>query len=150
MEMKKLLIFIIGYIVCVSSFADWTAEGEISKRSGLPSKEVKELTSDCNNHHKTNQEVYFCAWHDFVVAERNAQIIIDKEVDKSPKRRARLEVKMKHWKEKSYKDCLRYAHKHYGGGAEEPMVAEMCKAADMQDKVDKMKKQVKSGQKLII
>ncbi|QVN12462.1 hypothetical protein JYG37_04520 [Burkholderia sp. LAS2] len=73
------------------AFAGPTAADEIAARSGLPASEVNALLSDCDS---SQTSMNFCAWRDQIVAERELQRIVDKQVSEQPRRKAALDAQM--------------------------------------------------------
>ncbi|NTZ08956.1 lysozyme inhibitor LprI family protein [Burkholderia metallica] len=118
----------IGLLVLASThaFAGPTAADEIAVRSGLPASEVNALLSDCDS---SQTSMNFCAWRDQLVAERELQRIVDKQVNEQPRRKAALDAQMAKWKKARDTSCEKSARNAWGDGSMRPAAQAICATA---------------------
>jgi hypothetical protein len=148
--MKKILCFILGCSICFSIFAERTPEEELYFRSGMPMKDINEMLATCGKPKETSQAEYFCGWRDLIIAERQAQEIIDETSKGDLKYKKELVIKMDRWERNTRKICKKEAHREYAGGSIEPVAAEMCVTLSMQEEVKSMKTKARKGERNII
>nr|WP_232447373.1 lysozyme inhibitor LprI family protein [Burkholderia ubonensis] len=71
----------------------------------------------------------FCAWRDQIVAERELQQVVDRQVGEHPKRKAALEAKIAKWKKARDASCERSARKEWGEGSMRAAAQAICATA---------------------
>ncbi|VWD28941.1 hypothetical protein BLA50215_04516 [Burkholderia lata] len=132
--MKKhcLLLFM---VVSATAFADQTPADEISARSGLPASEVAVLLNNCDS---SQTSMNFCAWRDQIVAERELQKVVDKQVSEHPDRKASLEGRISKWKKARDASCEKSAHKEWGDGSMLPAAKAICATASTKKMAKKL------------
>ena len=92
--MRKQCLWLL-LIVSAAAHAEQTPADEIAARSGLPASEVAGLLNNCDG---SQTSMNFCAWRDQIVAERQLQQVVDKQIEAHPERKAALEAKISKWK----------------------------------------------------
>ncbi|RQU65318.1 DUF1311 domain-containing protein [Burkholderia cenocepacia] len=117
------------------AFAGPTAADEIAARSGLPASEVNVLLSDCES---SPTSMNFCAWRDQIVAERELQRIVDKQVSEQPRRKAELDAKMAKWKKARDTSCEKSARHAWGDGSMRPAAQAICATAAPKEMVKRL------------
>ncbi|WP_323118874.1 lysozyme inhibitor LprI family protein [Burkholderia alba] len=123
--MKK-LVFGLLMLASTSVLADQTPAQEISARSGLPASEVSALLADCDS---TQTSMNFCAWRDQIVAERELQEVVDKQVSEHPDRKMSIEARIAKWKKARDASCEKSARKEWGDGSMRPTAQAICATA---------------------
>ncbi|MDN7428501.1 hypothetical protein CFB89_02195 [Burkholderia sp. AU16741] len=118
----------IGLLVLASTraFAGPAVADEIAARSGLPASEVNALLRDCDS---SQTSMNFCAWRDQIVAERELQRIVDKQVSEQPRRKAALDARMAKWKKARDTSCEKSARHAWGEGSMRPAAQAICATA---------------------
>ncbi|MDW9241404.1 hypothetical protein C7S16_1700 [Burkholderia thailandensis] len=106
-----------------NAFAEQTPAEEISARSGLPASEVSALLADCDSNQTS---MNFCAWRDRIVAERELQQVVDRQVSEHPDRKSALEAKIAKWKKARDASCEKAARKEWGDGSMRPTAQTVC------------------------
>ncbi|MCW3671617.1 lysozyme inhibitor LprI family protein, partial [Burkholderia cenocepacia] len=71
----------------------------------------------------------FCAWRDQIVAERELQQVVDKQVAEHPERKIGLEAKVAKWKKARDTSCEKSARKEWGDGSMRPAAQAICATA---------------------
>lgn len=117
------------------AFAGPTAADEIAARSGLPASEVNALLSDCDS---SQTSMNFCAWRDQIVAERELQRIVDKQVSEQPRRKAELDAQMAKWKKARDTSCEKSARHAWGDGSMRPAAQAICATAAPKEMVKRL------------
>ncbi|KWE77845.1 hypothetical protein WL78_03560 [Burkholderia ubonensis] len=120
------LAFLLLLLASTTAFAEQTPADEISARSGLPASEVSALLADCDSNQTS---MNFCAWRDQIVAERELQQVVDRQVSEHPERKAALEAKIAKWKKARDASCERSARKEWGEGSMRPAAQAICATA---------------------
>ncbi|MGS0892698.1 lysozyme inhibitor LprI family protein [Burkholderia stagnalis] len=123
--MKKHLFWML-LAVSAAAVADQTPADEISARSGLPASEVSALLSNCDG---SQTSMNFCAWRDQLVAERELQQVVNKQVAEQPERREALEARIAKWKKARDSSCEQSARKEWGDGSMRPAAQAICATA---------------------
>ncbi|WP_126285369.1 lysozyme inhibitor LprI family protein [Burkholderia stagnalis] len=123
--MRK-LAFGLLLLASASAFAEQTPADEISARSGLPASEVNALLADCDSNQTS---MNFCAWRDQLVAERELQQVVDRQISEHPERKAALEAKVAKWKKARDASCEKSARKEWGDGSMRPAAQAICATA---------------------
>ncbi|KVE45480.1 lysozyme inhibitor LprI family protein [Burkholderia sp. BDU5] len=123
--MKKHCLWLL-MMVSAAAFADQTPADEISARSGLPANEVNALLSNCDS---SQTSMNFCAWRDQIVAERELQQVVDRQISEHPERKAALEAKIAKWKKARDASCEKSARKEWGDGSMRPAAQAICATA---------------------
>ncbi|KVN37576.1 hypothetical protein WJ63_33390 [Burkholderia pyrrocinia] len=123
--MRK-LAFGLLLLASASAFAEQTPADEISARSGLPASEVNALLADCDSNQTS---MNFCAWRDQLVAERELQQVVDRQISEHPERKAALEAKVAKWKKTRDASCEKSARKEWGDGSMRPAAQAICATA---------------------
>ncbi|KUZ64720.1 hypothetical protein WI38_31025 [Burkholderia ubonensis] len=120
--------FAFGLLLLASAtaFAEQTPADEISARSGLPASEVGALLADCESNQTS---MNFCAWRDQIVAERELQHVVDRQVSEHPERKAALDAKIAKWKKARDASCEKAARKEWGDGSMRPAAQAICATA---------------------
>ena len=113
-------------MMSAAACADQTPADEIAARSGLPASEVSALLSDCDS---SQTSMNFCAWRDQIVAERELQQVVDKQIREHPERRAALEAKLAQWKKARDASCEKSARREWGYGSTRPAAQATCATA---------------------
>ncbi|KVZ03397.1 lysozyme inhibitor LprI family protein [Burkholderia stagnalis] len=132
--MRK-LAFGLLLLASANAFAEQTPADEISARSGLPASEVNALLADCDS---DQTSMNFCAWRDQLVAERELQQVVDRQISEHPERKAALEAKVAKWKKARDASCERSARKEWGDGSMRPAALAICAAASTKDMTKKL------------
>lgn len=132
--MKKVAIGLL-LLVSASAFADQTPADEISARSGLPASEVNALLADCDSNQTS---MNFCAWRDQIVAERELQQVVDRQIAEHPERKAALEAKVAKWKKARDASCEKSARKEWGEGSMRPAAQAVCTTASTKQMTKKL------------
>ncbi|MPV70099.1 DUF1311 domain-containing protein [Burkholderia sp. BE17] len=122
-------------LASVSVFAGQTPADEIAARSGLPASEVDALLSDCDSNQTS---MNFCAWRDQLVAERELQQVVDKQVNQQPQRKKALDVRIAKWKKARDTSCEKSARKAWGDGSMRPAAQAICAAAATKEMTKKL------------
>ncbi|KWI49280.1 hypothetical protein WM06_21340 [Burkholderia cepacia] len=112
-------------MMSAAACADQTPADEIAARSGLPASEVSALLSNCDS---SQTSMNFCAWRDQIVAERELQQVVDKQIGEHPERKAALEAKVSKWKKARDASCEKSARKEWGDGSMRPAAQATCAA----------------------
>ncbi|AOJ66148.1 hypothetical protein WJ32_27510 [Burkholderia ubonensis] len=120
------LAFLLLLAASATAFAEQTPADEISARSGLPASEVSALLADCESNQTS---MNFCAWRDQIVAERELQQVVDRQVSEHPERKAALEAKIAKWKKARDASCEKSARKEWGEGSMRPAAQAICATA---------------------
>ncbi|KVM51341.1 hypothetical protein WJ58_20990 [Burkholderia ubonensis] len=120
------LVFLLLLLASATAFAEQTPADEISARSGLPASEVSALLADCDSNQTS---MNFCAWRDQIVAERELQQVVDRQVSEHPERKAALEAKIAKWKKARDASCEKSARKEWGEGSMRPAAQAICVTA---------------------
>ncbi|WP_321807849.1 lysozyme inhibitor LprI family protein [Burkholderia sp. BCC1993] len=117
-----------GLLVLVSAhaFAGPTPEDEIAVRSGLPASEVNALLSDCDSNQTS---MNFCAWRDQLVAERDLQRVVDKQVSERPERKKVLDAQIARWKKARDASCEKSTRNAWSNGSMRPAAQAICVTA---------------------
>ncbi|MBA9897278.1 lysozyme inhibitor LprI family protein [Burkholderia cepacia] len=123
--MKKHLLWML-LVVSAAAVADQSPADEISARSGLPASEVTALLNNCDG---SQTSMNFCAWRDQIVAERELQQVVDKQVAEHPERKIGLEAKLAKWKKARDTSCEKSARKEWGDGSMRPAAQAICATA---------------------
>lgn len=123
--MKKHLLWML-LVVSGAAVADQSPADEISARSGLPASEVTALLNNCDG---SQTSMNFCAWRDQIVAERELQQVVDKQVAEHPERKIGLEAKVVKWKKARDTSCEKSARKEWGDGSMRPAAQAICATA---------------------
>ncbi|KIX45693.1 hypothetical protein SY87_16065 [Burkholderia pseudomallei] len=123
--MKKHCLWLL-MMVSAAAFADQSPADEISARSGLPANEVNALLSNCDS---SQTSMNFCAWRDQIVAERELQQVVDRQISEHPERKAALEAKIAKWKKARDASCEKSARKEWGDGSMRPAAQAICATA---------------------
>lgn len=123
--MKKHLLWML-LVVSGAAVADQSPADEISARSGLPASEVTALLNNCD---ESQTSMNFCAWRDQIVAERELQQVVDKQVAEHPERKIGLEAKVAKWKKARDMSCEKSARKEWGDGSMRPAAQAICATA---------------------
>ncbi|PAJ78278.1 lysozyme inhibitor LprI family protein [Burkholderia ubonensis] len=118
--------FLLLLLASATAFAEQTPADEISARSGLPASEVGALLADCESNQTS---MNFCAWRDQIVAERELQRVVDRQVSEHPERKAALEAKIAKWKKARDASCEKSARKEWGEGSMRPAAQAICATA---------------------
>ncbi|WP_333976400.1 lysozyme inhibitor LprI family protein [Burkholderia cepacia] len=113
-------------LISAAAVADQTPADEISARSGLPASEVTALLNNCDG---TQTSMNFCAWRDQIVAERELQQVVDKQVAEHPERKEALETRITKWKKARDVSCQKSARKEWGDGSMRPAAQAICATA---------------------
>lgn len=127
------------FVVSAQAFADQTPAQEVSARSGLPLSEIQEILAKCDSASGTTQDMYFCAWRDLVVAERDLQKIVDQSNSQRPERKTALDARIAHWKKIREVNCRKAAHRKYAGGSIEPVAVLHCQVGKTQNMAKAMR-----------
>lgn len=91
---------------------------ELSKRSGIPPDELKDMLSDCNG----NQlQMNFCAFRSFVEADLDMQQVL-------ASCGATLPARQKEWEASRDRQCNKEADDEAEGGSMRPMIFSACQA----------------------
>ncbi|KVL22593.1 lysozyme inhibitor LprI family protein [Burkholderia ubonensis] len=120
------LAFLLLLLASATAFAEQTPADEISARSGLPASEVGALLADCESNQTS---MNFCAWRDQIVAERELQQVVDRQVSEHPERKTALEAKIAKWKKARDTSCERSARKEWGEGSMRAAAQAICATA---------------------
>ncbi|KVO17866.1 hypothetical protein WL51_13890 [Burkholderia ubonensis] len=120
------LAFLLLLLASATAFAEQTPADEISARSGLPASEVSALLADCESNQTS---MNFCAWRDQIVAERELQQVVDRQVSEHPERKTALEAKIAKWKKARDASCERSARKEWGEGSMRAAAQAICATA---------------------
>ncbi|KVW21478.1 hypothetical protein WK94_16775 [Burkholderia ubonensis] len=123
--MRK-LAFGLLLLASANAFAEQSPADEISARSGLPASEVSALLADCDSNQTS---MNFCAWRDQIVAERELQQVVDKQISEHPDRKAALEARIAKWKRARDASCEKSARKEWGEGSMRPAAQAICATA---------------------
>ncbi|KER67016.1 hypothetical protein HR51_35135 [Burkholderia cepacia] len=123
--MTKYCLWLLMF-VSVAALADQTPADEISARSGLPASEVAAMLNNCDS---GQTSMNFCAWRDQLVAERELQHVVDKEIAEHPERRAALEAKVAQWKSARDASCEKSARHEWGEGSMRQAAQAICAMA---------------------
>lgn len=123
--MKKHLLWML-LVVSGAAVADQSPADEISARSGLPASEVTALLNNCDG---SQTSMNFCAWRDQIVAERELQQVVDKQVAEHLERKIGLEAKVAKWKKARDTSCEKSARKEWGDGSMRPAAQAICATA---------------------
>ncbi|WP_175688062.1 lysozyme inhibitor LprI family protein [Burkholderia anthina] len=123
--MKKHLIWML-LIVSAAAVADQTPADEISARSGLPASEVTALLDNCDG---SQTSMNFCAWRDQIVAERELQQVVDKQVAEHPELKHALEARITKWKKARDASCEKSSRREWGDGSMLPAARAICATA---------------------
>ncbi|KWI36365.1 hypothetical protein WM04_06935 [Burkholderia ubonensis] len=123
--MRK-LAFGLLLLASANAFAEQTPADEISARSGLPASEVSALLADCDSNQAS---MNFCAWRDQIVAEREMQHVVDRQISEHPERKAALEAKVAKWKKARDASCEKSARKEWGDGSMRQAAQAICATA---------------------
>ncbi|WP_152608037.1 lysozyme inhibitor LprI family protein [Burkholderia sp. A9] len=117
-----------GLLVLVSTnaFADPTPADEIAVHSGLPASEVNALLRDCNSNQTS---MNFCAWRDQIVAERDLQRVVDKQVSDRPGRKKALDAQIAQWKRARDASCEKSTRNAWSNGSMRPAAQAICATA---------------------
>ncbi|KVC60411.1 hypothetical protein WI73_04070 [Burkholderia ubonensis] len=118
--------FLLLLVASATAFAEQTPADEISARSGLPASEVGALLADCESNQTS---MNFCAWRDQIVAERELQHVVDRQVSEHPERKAALDAKIAKWKKARDASCEKSARKEWGDGSMRPAAQAICATA---------------------
>ncbi|KUZ74714.1 hypothetical protein WI36_14780 [Burkholderia ubonensis] len=118
--------FLLLLVASATAFAEQTPADEISARSGLPASEVSALLADCESNQTS---MNFCAWRDQIVAERELQHVVDRQVSEHPERKAALDAKIAKWKKARDASCEKSARKEWGEGSMRPAAQAICATA---------------------
>ena len=138
--MKKQLLSGLIFAVSIPAFAAvQTPAQELAASSQLPLGEIQETLAKCDSVDETTQDMYFCAWRDLIVAERDLQKVIDQRNSQRPERKAALNTRIAHWKKARAADCKKSAHRELAGGSLEPVEALGCQVEKTVDMVRTMK-----------
>ncbi|WP_322038446.1 lysozyme inhibitor LprI family protein [Burkholderia cenocepacia] len=113
-------------MMSAAACADQTPADEIAARSGLPASEVGALLNNCDS---SQTSMNFCAWRDQIVAERELQQVVDKQVGEHPERKTALEAKIAKWKRARDASCEKSARKEWGDGSMRPAAQATCATA---------------------
>lgn len=122
--MRKHFLWVL-LIVSAAVHAEQTPADEIAARSGLPASEVAGLLNNCDG---SQTSMNFCAWRDQLVAERQLQQVVDKQIEAHPERKAALEAKISKWKKARDASCEKSARKEWGDGSMRPAAQATCAA----------------------
>ena len=122
-------------VASAAAFAAPTPADEISARSGLPASEVTALLDNCDS---SQTSMNFCAWRDQIVAERELQQVVDKQVSEHPERKASLEARISKWKKARDMSCEKSARKEWGDGSMLPAARAICAAASTKKMTKKL------------
>ncbi|KDR28343.1 MULTISPECIES: lysozyme inhibitor LprI family protein [Caballeronia] len=106
--------------------ADQTPADEIAARSGLPASEVGALLNNCDS---SQTSMNFCAWRDQIVAERDLQQVVEKQIGEHPERKAALEAKIANWRKARDESCEKSARREWGNGSMRPAALAICATA---------------------
>lgn len=122
-------------MVSAVALADPTPADEISARSGLPASEVTSLLNNCDS---SQTGMNFCAWRDQIVAERELQQVVDKQVHEHPEGKALLEARLSKWKAARDASCEKTARKEWGDGSMLPAAKAICATASTKKMTKKL------------
>ena len=116
---------VIGLLVLASThaFAGPTPADEIAARSGLPASEVNALLRDCDSNQTS---MNFCAWSDQIVAERELQRVVEKQVSDRPGRKKALDAQIAQWKRARDASCEKSTRNAWGDGSMRPAAQAVC------------------------
>ena len=96
--------------------ADLDIVGGLSRRSGMPSAQLEPLLANCD----ANQtSMYFCAWRDLIVAERDLEATRDKRSAPSPACKKSVDHQLDGWPDNRDRQCQNAAAREYRGGSME-------------------------------
>lgn len=123
--MKKHLIWML-LIVSAAAVADQTPADEISARNGLPASEVTALLDNCDG---SQTSMNFCAWRDQIVAERELQQVVDKQVAEHPELKHAFEARITKWKKARDASCEKSSWREWGDGSMLPAARAICATA---------------------
>jgi uncharacterized protein YecT (DUF1311 family) len=132
--MRK-ITFGLFLLASFSVLAEQTPTDEISARSGLPASEVSALLADCNSNQTS---MNFCAWRDQLVAERELQHVVDRQIRKHPERKASLEATLAKWRKGRDASCEKSARKEWGNGSMRPAAQAICGTASTKQMTKKL------------
>ncbi|MBY8608197.1 MAG: DUF1311 domain-containing protein [Burkholderia sp.] len=122
-------------VVSAVALADSTPADEIAARSGLPASEVTALLNNCDS---SQTGMNFCAWRDQIVAERELQQVVDKQVHAHPERKASLEARISKWKKARDASCEKSARKEWDDGSMLPAAKAICATASTKKMTKKL------------
>ncbi|KKL37355.1 hypothetical protein WR30_04140 [Burkholderia contaminans FFH2055] len=123
--MTKYCLWLLMF-VSVAALADQAPADEISARSGLPASEVTAMLNNCDS---GQTSMNFCAWRDQIVAERELQHVVDKQIAEHPEHRAALEAKVAKWKSARDASCEKSSRNEWGEGSMRPAAQAICATA---------------------